>query len=154
GVIYMASPDTRLANTLNGILYRLIAGFLDAREIDGFVFMSRFSCKISDYCTPEPDVVYLCPERIHGLQGRHLLGGPDVDVEVVSRDSRQHDYELNRELYEGAGGTEYWIIDPLKNHALFLRLHDEQYEPVPLDNERIFRITVIPGFWFDVQWLF
>jgi len=154
GVIYMASPDTRLANTLNGFLYRLIADFLDARDIDGFVFLSRFSCKISDYRAPEPDVGYVRPEHTHLVDERHMVGGPDIAVEIVSRDSRKRDYEMKRELYEAAGVAEYWIIDPLKNQALFLGLRDGEYEPAPLDDDRIFHSGVIPGFWLDVQWLF
>src|SRR5437667_8200038 len=76
GVIYMASPDTRLSNTLNGFLYQLIEGFTAAREIEGFAFFSRFSCKLSDYRAPEPDVGYVRPERVHLVQERHMLGGP------------------------------------------------------------------------------
>jgi len=56
GVIYMASPETRPHNNLNGFLYQLIEGFTAARDIDGFAFFSRFSCRISDYRAPEPDV--------------------------------------------------------------------------------------------------
>jgi hypothetical protein len=31
GVIYMASPETRPHNTLNGLVYQLIEGFIAAR---------------------------------------------------------------------------------------------------------------------------
>src|SRR5215203_5678009 len=65
GVIYMASPDTKLSNTLNGFLFQLISGFIDAREIDGFVFFSRFSCKVSEFRAPEPDVGYVGPDKVH-----------------------------------------------------------------------------------------
>lgn len=154
GVIYMASPDTRLSNTLNGFLYQLISGFIDARDIDGFVFFSRFSCQISEFRAPEPDVGYVRPERRHLVEERHMLGGPDIAVEIVSRDSRQRDYRVKRELYEAAGVTEYWIIDPLKSQALFLGLKEGQYEELPLERNHIFHCAVIPEFWLDVQWLF
>jgi Uma2 family endonuclease len=154
GVIYIASPETRPHNNLNGFVYQLIEGFTAARDIDGFAFFSRFSCKISDYRAPEPDVGYVLPERMHVVEQRHILGGPDIAVEIVSRDSRKRDYEVKRELYEAAGVTEYWIIDPLKDQALFLGLREGQYEPMPLDNEHIFHSGVIPGFWLDRQWLF
>src|SRR5437868_11020875 len=65
GVIYMASPDTKLSNTLNLFLANLIDGYITARKIDGFVFLSRFSCKITDFRAPEPDVGYVRPERAH-----------------------------------------------------------------------------------------
>jgi len=91
---------------------------------------------------------------MHVVEQRHILGGPDIAVEIVSRDSRKRDYEVKRELYEAAGVAEYWIIDPLKDQATFLRLQEGEYESVPLDHEHIFQSEVIPGFWLDVQWLF
>src|SRR5436309_12921436 len=73
GIIYMASPDTRLSNTLNSFVANLIDGFTAARNIEGFTFVSRFSCKLSDLRAPEPDVGYVCPERVHLVEERHLL---------------------------------------------------------------------------------
>jgi Uma2 family endonuclease len=130
GVIYMASPDKKINNDLNGFIYQLIDGFMAARNIDGVTFLSRFSCRITEFCAPEPDVGYVRPDRAHLVEQRHMLGGPDIAVEIVSRDSRARDYGVKRELYQSAGVAEYWIIDPLKGQALF------------------------PGFWLDVHWLF
>jgi Uma2 family endonuclease len=154
GVIYMASPDTRLSNNLNGLLYQLIDGFIAAKDIDGFAFFSRFSCKLSDYRAPEPDVGYVRPERAHIVEERHIVGGPDIAVEIVSRDSRKRDYVTKRALYQEAGVREYWIIDPLKSRATFLGLVHGEYEELPLELSHIFHSGVIPGFWLDVKWLF
>ena len=153
GVIFMASPDTRLSNNLNGFLYQLIAGFIDARGIDGFVFFSRFSCKISEFRAPEPDVGYVRPERVHLVEERHMLGGPDIAVEIVSRDSRQRDYHEKLALYQGAGVSEYWIVDPAQKQVQFLGLINGVYEPLTMEDNRIFRCGVIPDFWLDVDWL-
>jgi len=153
GIIYMASPDTRLSNTLNVFVASLIDGFTAAKNIDGFTFMSRFSCKISQFRAPEPDVGYVRPERVHLVEERHMLGGPDIAVEIVSRDSRRRDNVEKRQLYQDASVAEYWIIDPLKSRVEFLGLKDGQYEVLPLERDRIFRSEVIPGFWLDVSWL-
>ena len=153
GVIYMAAADSRLSNSVNGFLYRLIADFIDARNIDGFFFLSRFSCRLSDFNAPEPDVGYVRPERSHLIDERHMVGGPDIAVEVVSRESRHRDYGDKRNLYETAGVAEYWIIDPLQSRVEFLGLKDGRYEILPLNDNHIFRTTVIPGFWLDVNWL-
>ena len=153
GTIYMASPDTRLSNTLNVFVANLIDGFTAAKNIDGFTFMSRFSCKISEFRAPEPDVGYVRPERVHLVEERHMLGGPDIAVEIVSRDSRRRDNVEKRQLYEDAGVTEYWIVDPLKGRVEFLGLKLGRYEVLPLEENRIFRSAVISGFWLDVSWL-
>lgn len=153
GVIYMASPDTRLANTLNSFLAYLIQGYTNARNIAGFTFLSRFACRITEYRAPEPDVGYVRPERAHLVRENEMEGGPDIAVEIVSRDSRQRDYGEKRELYQDAGVSEYWIIDPLQSRVEFLMLQDDRYQLATLENNRIFHSEVIPGFWLDVEWL-
>lgn len=153
GVIYMASPDSKRNNSLNLFLAALIDDYTAARGIDGFTFISRFACKITDYRSPEPDVGYVRPEHAGRVHDRHMDGGPDIAVEIVSRDSKSRDYGEKRELYQSAGVTEYWIIDPIQRRVEFLRLIDGRYEPIPLDENRIVRTAVIPGFWLDVEWL-
>jgi len=49
---------------------------------------------------------------------------------------------------------EYWLIDPLQRRAEFYRLHENCYELVPFERNRIFRSTAMEGFWLDVEWLF
>ena len=82
-----------------------------------------------------------------------MVGGPDIAVEIVSRESRQRDYGEKKQLYADAGVSEYWIVDPLQRRVEFHRLHAGRYEPVPLEQNRIFRSVVLEGFWLDVEWL-
>lgn len=153
GVIYVASPDSIRSNTINSFLLTLIANYLGAREIDGFVFMSRVACRLSKFYAPEPDVGYVRPERAAIVEETRINGAPDIAVEIVAHDSRDRDYGLKREAYEQAGVEEYWIIDPLQKRCEFLRLVDGAYEVVPLEQNTIFRSSVIPGFWLKVDWL-
>jgi len=153
GVIYMASPDSRRANSLTGFLYRLIAGFVEARGLGGEPFISRYAFAVTDMRAPEPDVAYVRPERLHLAAERGMSGGPDIAVEVVSRESRQRDYGEKRYLYQEAGVAEYWIIDPVQQRVEFLVLQNGHYELAPLEQNRIFRSRVLPGFWLDVDWL-
>ncbi len=153
GVIYMASPDSKINNTLNGFLFRLMCDYIEARGIEGFVFFSHYSCRISDIRAPEPDVGYVRPENADRVHENEMDGGPDIAVEIVSRDSVQRDYGEKRELYQAAGVEEYWIVDPRMQRAQFLRLKGGRYELAMLESNRIFRSSVIPGFWLDVNWL-
>jgi len=154
GVIYRASPDSRIHIGLKGFIFRLISDFMDAQDIDGFAFFSRFACKITDLRSPEPDVGYVRPEHSDRVHDKYMVGGPDIAVEIVSRDSRQRDYGDKRQLYEEAGVDEYWIIDPIQQLAEFLGLREGTYDLLPLKDNRIFQSAVLPGFWLDVRWLF
>ena len=153
GVIHMASPDSHRANRLNSFLCSLLESYVAARDLGGEVFVNRYAFQVTEIRAPEPDVAYVGPHRMHLVAERGMDGGPDVAIEIVARESRQRDYGEKRQLYEDAGVTEYWIIDPLQQRAEFLRLNDGRYELVPLENNHIFRSTAIPGFWLDVNWL-
>jgi Uma2 family endonuclease len=153
GVIYMASPDTERADDLTGFVAFLVRGYNDARRLGGRVFGSRFSFRLSRYRAPEPDVAYVRRERLHLVRKREMKGGPDVAIEIVSRDSVTRDYRDKKEIYQKASVAEYWIIDPLKQQVQFHRLREGRYELVPLERGHIFRSEVLPGFWLDVRWL-
>jgi len=152
GVIYMASPDSKRANSLNLFLGNLLDGYIAAKEIDGDVFISRYACRITDVRAPEPDVGYVRPERVHLLHETYMEGGPDIAVEIVARDSRTRDYNEKYDLYRAAGVQEYWIIDPLQKRVTFLRLRDGEYEEMALDGN-IFHSEVLAGFWLNTDWL-
>jgi Uma2 family endonuclease len=153
GVIYMASPDTLESNDLTGFVDFLLRGFNSAKKLGGKVFVSRFAFRLTRYRAPEPDVAFVTKRRLRLLSRREMKGGPDVAVEIVSADSRRRDYGEKKRIYQAAGVSEYWIIDPLKKRVEFHRLRDGKYQLVPLEDGRIFRSKVVPGFWLDVNWL-
>jgi Uma2 family endonuclease len=100
GVIYMASPDSIRSNTLTGFLFLLMQIYTEARNLGGQVFVTRVAFRLTKYTAPEPDVAYVRPERVHLITATGVKGGPDVAVEVVSRDSRRRDYGLKKRAYE------------------------------------------------------
>jgi Uma2 family endonuclease len=153
GVIYMASPDSLRSNDLTGFVHWLIKGFLEARNVGGKAFFSRFACRLSEFDAPEPDVGYVGPDRIGLLEEGGLRGAPDIAVEIVSRESRHRDYGDKRRLYEEAGVAEYWIIDPIQQRVEFLVLGEGRYRLAPLEQNRIFRSKALSGFWIDVEWI-
>ncbi len=152
GVIYMASPDTRRNDRLAGLIKFLIQGYAAAQGL-GEVYGSRFAFELSEFRAPEPDVAFVRTQRLHLVDEKRMVGGPDIAVEIVSRDSRQRDYGEKKQLYAEAGVSEYWIVDPMQKRGEFYRLDAGRYELVPLEHNRIFRSTVLEGFWLDVEWL-
>jgi Uma2 family endonuclease len=153
GVIYMASPDSLRSNKLTRFVCRLLEDYLEARNVGGDVFFSRYACRLSKFDAPEPDVGYVSPERVDLLEEGGLRGAPDIAVEIVSRESRHRDYDDKRRLYEESGVSEYWIIDPIQQRVEFLVLEEGRYRLAPLEQNRIFRSRALSGFWIDVDWL-
>ena len=58
----------------------------------------------------QPDVYVICdPNRI---QGRDVLGGPDLAVEILSVSTMLKDSVIKLEKYKNAGVKFYWLVDP------------------------------------------
>ncbi|HET9224704.1 MAG TPA: Uma2 family endonuclease, partial [Roseiflexaceae bacterium] len=58
--------------------------------------------------------------------------------------------------YQEGGVREYWIIDPRprKQRADFYVLDDSgMYQPIPIAADGIYRSSVLPNFWLNVNWL-
>ena len=153
GVIYVAPPDSLRANQLTAFVLRLFQGFVEGCAIGGHVFFCRYAFRLSEFSAPEPDVAYVRPERVGLVEEGGMRGGPDVAVEVVSRESRHRDYDLKRRLYEEASVPEYWMIDPIQQRVEFLVLEEGRYQLAALEENRLFRSRALPGFWIDVDWL-
>ena len=62
-----------------------------------------------------PDVVWVSQEKYAVLldQSGHLLGAPDLAIEVLSAgtDNEKRDREVKLKLYSSRGVLEYWIAD-------------------------------------------
>ena len=152
GVIYLASPDSTRNNQIANFLGFLMLGYAELRGL-GQVFASRFAFELTEFRAPEPDVAFVRNERLHLVHQTGMADGPDIAVEIVSRESRHRDYFEKKQLYQDAHVPEYWIIDPLQNRVEFYRLMEGRYELTPLENNRIFRSVALAGFWLDVEWL-
>jgi Uma2 family endonuclease len=90
----------------------LIGGWLEDHPI-GQVFGAPYDVVFSDTNVVEPDLLYLSNERAaQVLTPLHAKGVPEIVIEIVSKSTRRRDETIKRRLYERAGVTEYWVVDP------------------------------------------
>jgi Uma2 family endonuclease len=152
GVIYVASPDNIQHHDLYVWVMIVLMRFLKKRKIKGRVFGSRVAFRLDDENGPEPDLAYICPERIHLIKKTYVNGPPDWALEIVSPSSIERDYSKKRLQYESAGVREYWIIDPLEQRMTCYRLgKNGKYKEVRSRDGKI-HSPVIPGFWVKPAW--
>ena len=63
----------------------------------------------------QPDVAVICDRsKIRG----HIVGAPDLVIEIVSPSSRKRDMMLKMKKYGEMGVREYWIVDPEKKKVI------------------------------------
>lgn len=77
----------------------------------GKVIVSPMDVVLKEDLVLQPDVLFIARQRLDIIQ-RHVMGAPDLVVEVVSPGRRKRDYKDKRDRYEAHGVKEYWILDP------------------------------------------
>jgi Uma2 family endonuclease len=77
----------------------------------GKVVVSPMDVVFREDLVLQPDVMFIAKDRL-GIIQRHVMGAPDLAVEVVSAGRRKRDYKDKRDRYEEHGVKEYWILDP------------------------------------------
>lgn len=106
------SPNTRHQAVL-GNLHFLIRSWLERHPV-GRVFFAPFDVVFTRFDVVEPDLLYMSKARAAAiLTELHVTGAPEIVVEIASRRTRTRDETIKRRLYEKAGVSEYWIVDPV-----------------------------------------
>jgi Uma2 family endonuclease len=90
----------------------LIWTHLEAHPV-GRVFHAPYDVVLSRFDVVEPDLLYVSNERAaEVVTAQHIRGVPDIVVEIASPGTRKRDETIKRRLYERAGVSEYWLVDP------------------------------------------
>lgn len=153
-IVYM--PPLYEHQVIVSFLNNLLRVFNDLFHL-GTVIVAPFAVRLwPGGPVREPDLLFVRAENLHKLSARQLDGAPDLVIEIVSPGSVTEDRVRKFAEYEQAGVPEYWLIDPRphQQQADFYHLsNDGVYQPVPLDENGIFRSRVLPQFWLNVAWL-
>ena len=105
------SPNIRHQQISADIL-GLIWMYLEAHPI-GRIFHAPLDVVFSEFDVVEPDLLYVSNERAaEVVTPQHIRGTPNIVIEIASPGTRKRDEKIKRRLYERAGVSEYWIVDP------------------------------------------
>ena len=134
---YLRGKTCQVFNTAIDI--RLFAGKDDAPEtIDTVV---------------QPDIFIVCDRD--KLDKRGCNGAPDMVAEILSPSNWQYDLWTKLRLYEKAGVSEYWIIDPeTKTLAVYLSGENGFRSPILYARTAKVKVEVLDDCWIDLEEVF
>jgi Uma2 family endonuclease len=141
------SPNTK-HQRVSGNLHLLIGVWLESHPI-GQIFYAPFDVVFTNFDVVEPDLLYLSNARAkEALTAVHVLGVPELVIEIGSPSTRQRDETVKRRLYERAGVTEYWVVDPELDLIRVYRRESAGFaRPVELSAEAgdVLSTALLPG---------
>lgn len=82
-----------------------------ARRIGGRSVQSPVDVELGERTVVQPDVVLVTPSRLDRIQ-HHLVGAPDLAVEVLSPGTAGRDRNEKLALYAASDLRELWLVDP------------------------------------------
>ena len=141
------SPNER-HQTILANLFLLIGTWLRTNAI-GKAWLAPFDVVLSPSDVVEPDLLYASnARRAQIVTKANLQGSPELVVEIGSPSTRRRDETLKRALYERAGVSEYWVVDPeLDAVRVYRRIGDRFARPLELSLEGrdILTTSLLPG---------
>lgn len=153
-IIYM--PPVNKHQNISQFLGTILTLFIHFFKL-GILRYTPFEVKLwPDGPSREPDIIFIADENLDILTEKRIEGAPDLLIEIISPGSITEDRIRKFTEYERAGVREYWVIDPRPHQQqadFYLLGQDKQYHPAPLDEAGQYHSTVIPGFWFKIDWL-
>jgi Uma2 family endonuclease len=105
------------------------ADFLRTLELHhyGEVYTAPFDVVFDRYNVVEPDVLFVCQDRLDIVTDANVQGPPDIVVEVLSPSTRDRDLGVKVHLYARFGVREYWVMDPDDNALTVFSLTDDGF---------------------------
>lgn len=133
-VFKMTPAPNRIHQRISGDLYGFLWNFLHDKQQHCQVFSAPFDVRLPSLnedidkieTVVQPDIAVICNENKLDEQG--CIGAPDLVVEVLSPGNSEKEMKYKFELYEQAGVSEYWIVDPIHQMIMLYTLSgDGQY---------------------------
>lgn len=127
-ILYMSPAPKYDHQRLLGLLYRILSAHVEKLNI-GEVIISPFDVYFEELLSAvQPDVlVVLNKNRSILKEDGYIHGSPDIIIEVLSVDKKR-DLVQKKNLYEKAGVTEYFTVNPENREIDSWLLKENKYK--------------------------
>ncbi len=141
---YAALDDGQRYEVVNGVLYmtpapgiphqdavgRFLYYLLSYVEFPGRgkVLVAPCDVELAPNIVVQPDVLVVLKAHKGRVTKSHIVGAPDVAIEISSPGTATYDRREKYDLYARAGVQEYWLVDPVAQVIEVLSLEDGEYQ--------------------------
>jgi Uma2 family endonuclease len=130
GELIVNAPRTLRHQRVLMALATLISKHLNQSHA-GILIVGPVDVVLTPHWVLTPDILYVRKERKSIITKTNISGAPDLTVEVLDDSTRERDEITKRQVYEGVGVAEYWIVDPvLESIKIYRRTDTGRYDRV------------------------
>ena len=83
---------------------------VEARKL-GRILQAPCDVVLSAKTVVQPDILYVQRRRRGIIGPNNLQGAPDLVIDVLSRETREHDLRTKKRIYAHFEVPEYWAVD-------------------------------------------
>ncbi len=156
GVVYMASPVSHEDHGRSHS-HTITCFGVYAAGTRGADLGDNSTVRLDLENVPQPDILLRLETkrggRSHIDDDGYVIGAPELVVEVAAS-SASYDLHDKKRVYARNGVQEYLVILTHEQQIQWFALHGGVYEPLPADENGIWRSEVFPGLWFKPDCLF
>ena len=126
GVLFM-SPSPNVPHQRIAFRFaRYLATYIEDAGM-GIVLMAPSDVELSAKNVLQPDVFVVLNAGLKKVKESHVVGAPDLVIEIASPSTAIHDRNRKYHLYAQAGVSEYWIAEPASKTVEVLVLESGEY---------------------------
>ncbi|GAC1373020.1 MAG: Uma2 family endonuclease [Ktedonobacteraceae bacterium] len=159
---YAALDDGKRYEVVNGVLYMTPAPNIAHQEAVlsfghylltyaqfsglGKVFVAPCDVELAPNVVVQPDVLVVLNVHKERITKTHIVGAPDIVVEVSSPGTATYDRRHKYDVYLRAGVQEYWLVDPVAQVVEVLSLEDGIYQSLGVfEDQNLVISKVVPA---------
>jgi Uma2 family endonuclease len=108
-------------------LVEILLAYFGKSDPSGMLFHPPIDVTLSDVTVVQPDLVFVSSEQKHILKECCIDGPPTLAIEIASPSSRRKDRFMKLQVYQEAGISHYWVVDPDEQTMQAYSLIDNTY---------------------------
>lgn len=145
GVLYMApSPGEAHQSANRWLVYYLTLHVQLAGK--GYVYGPPFDVELAPDLVVQPDLIVVLSANQQVITPSHIVGTPDLLVEIASPGTVGYDRRAKQDAYAHAGVPEYWLADPIARTIEVLHLDQDTYRSLGVfQGQALLPSRVLPG---------
>ena len=131
GVLYMLPPRSPSHQETIIAFATCLHPFVKTAKL-GKVYIGPLDVELNHRNVVQPDILVVLNEHLDRIAETHIIGAPDLFIEIVTSSTANHDYGEKWEVYASAGVPEYWVVTPEELTIELLILDGSEYRSLGL----------------------